>query len=118
MRQLRFLRRKLVPSILRTRPRLDALLAGVKSPFPENHLRELRRGGYAVTPGADYTPLEAHLVRTIGRYMDALVEGRLQPIHPVQVEFIAAARGERPAQNPAEKAWQKLNRDQPRRGRD
>jgi pimeloyl-ACP methyl ester carboxylesterase len=100
------------------RTRLDALLARVKSPFPEDHLRELRRGGYAVTPGADYTPLEAHLVRTIGHYMDALVEGRLQPIHPVQVEFIAAARGERPAKNPAEKAWQKLNRDQPGRGRD
>jgi uncharacterized protein YifE (UPF0438 family) len=47
-----------------------------------------------------------------------LVAGRLQPIHPVQVQFVAACRGERPAKEPVEKAWQKLKRDQPGRMRD
>ena len=87
----------------------------VRSCFPEDHLRELLKGGYAAPLSKEYSPMEAYFVRTIGHYMDALVEGRLQPIHPVQVHFIAACRGERPPRLPVETAWLKLNRDFPDR---
>ncbi|MFT3828842.1 MAG: DUF413 domain-containing protein [Opitutaceae bacterium] len=98
--------------------RIEALLAEVPSPFPEDHLRELRRGGYAVEADGDLTPMEAYLIREIGHYMDALVGGRLQPCDAYQVEFVAACRGERPAKNPAETAWRKLERRLPQRARD
>ncbi|HLP08232.1 MAG TPA: DUF413 domain-containing protein [Opitutaceae bacterium] len=97
--------------------RIEALLSEVKSPFPDDHLRELRRGGYAIETDADLTPMEAYLIREIGHYMDALVSGRLQPCDPYQVDFIAACRGERPAKLPAETAWRKLERRLPLRGR-
>lgn len=100
--------------------RLVAVLEQVKPPFPEEHIRELLRGGYDLPAGmvGGYTPLEAYLVRTIGHYMDALVAGRLQPIHPVQEQFVGACRGERPVRQPVDSAWRKLNRDLPDRERE
>ena len=86
-----------------------------RSVFPEDHLRELLKGGYAIPPGHDYSPMEAYFVRYIGRYMDALVEGRLQPFHPAQARFVAACRGQRPASLPVERAWLKLDKDLPGR---
>ncbi|HLP00448.1 MAG TPA: DUF413 domain-containing protein [Opitutaceae bacterium] len=97
--------------------RIEALLSEVKSPFPEDHLRELRRGGYAIEADGEITPMEAYLIREIGYYMDALVCGRLQPCDRYQVEFVAACRGERPARLPAETAWRKLERRLPQRVR-
>lgn len=92
-----------------------ALAAEVRSAFPEDHLRELRRGGYDLALGPHYSRIEAHLVRHIGRYMDALVDGTIRPFHPVQEHFLQVCRGEKSARYPAESAWLKLQRDFPGR---
>lgn len=98
--------------------RVLALCAEVKSPFPEDHLRELARGGYEVPADAGFSPMEAYFVRQIGHYMDALVSGRLRPFHPAQEEFIAACRGGRPPKYPVEHAWLKMDKILPQRARD
>ena len=91
-------------------------LAGeVRSPFPEAHVRELLRGGYPLGDAAGYSALEAHFIRNLGRYMDAIAAGRLAPFHPSQAHFIRAVRGEIAADNPAETAWIKFTRGHPDR---
>jgi triacylglycerol esterase/lipase EstA (alpha/beta hydrolase family) len=95
--------------------RIVDLIGSVKSPFPEDHMRELLRGGYALPAGNDCTPLEAYLIRTIGHYMDALVAGRLQPLDPSQAHFVEYCRGKGAVKFPTESAWTKLCRALPDR---
>jgi hypothetical protein len=91
------------------------LIGSVKSPFPEDHMRELLRGGYALPDGSDCTPLEAYLIRTIGHYMDAMAAGRLKPLDVSQEHFVDYCRGKTSARFPAETAWTKLCRALPDR---
>lgn len=100
--------------------RILASLDGVRSPFPADHLGVLRRGGYDLPASiaGHYTPLESYLVRTTGRYLDALAAGKLHPIHPAQEHFVAYSRGETTAAYPAETAWTKLCADLPGRQRE
>ena len=98
--------------------RVGALISRVKSPFPDDHMRELLRGGYELPAGSDCTPLEAYLIRTIGHYMDALVAGRLQPLDPSQTHFVDYCRGKGTVKYPAESAWTKLCRALPDRDKD
>lgn len=86
----------------------------VKSIFPDDHLRVLYTGGHPVPAGGHYTPIEAYCLRTLGRYMDALVAGELKPFHPAQENFIAACRGLRAPNLPAEKAWLKYDKERAR----
>lgn len=89
----------------------------VKSAFPADHLAMLDRGGYDLAlPEAEFSPLEAYLVKQMGRYLDALVAGEIQPMHPAHVQLIEECAGRRPVELPAAKAWLKLNRLHPRRG--
>ena len=91
-------------------------IQSVKSTFPADHLRELDKGGYQVELPRDFSPLEAYLVRYTGHYMDALAAGTIQPIHPMQQQFVDACRGKRKPDLPASKAWVKLNALYPDRG--
>lgn len=91
--------------------RIVQTIETVKSPFPDDHLRVLDAGGYPVPAGDGYTPIEAWCLRTMGRYMDALVAGELKPIHPLQEHFVSACRGECAPNVPAEHAWLKYNRE-------
>lgn len=96
--------------------RIVETIGQTQSIFPPDHLEWCDRGGYALpVPEAEFSVLELYLVRHLGRYMDALVTGKIQPIHPSQVQFIEECRGQRPAETPAAKAWLKLNRLHPRR---
>ncbi len=95
--------------------RVVDVIAEVKAPFPEDHMRELFRGGYSLPLGKQYTAREAYFIRELGRYMDALVAGRIAPIHPAQEHFVKACRGEVPATEEVERAWAKMNRDLPDR---
>jgi pimeloyl-ACP methyl ester carboxylesterase len=95
--------------------RLLRIVETVKPIFPEDHLNVLLTGGYAVELGKGFTPMEAYIVKNIGRYMDALVEGRLKPVDPFQSHFIAACHGEVRPTNPAETAWLKFNKAFPDR---
>jgi pimeloyl-ACP methyl ester carboxylesterase/uncharacterized protein YifE (UPF0438 family) len=89
----------------------------VPAPFPEPYMEELRKGGYAVELGADYTPLEAFMIHNLGYFMEALATGTLPAIHPIQEHFVRASRGEVQPNQPIEIAWQKFTRDYPDRRR-
>lgn len=95
--------------------RVLQVIAEVKAPFPDDHMREFARGGYNLPLGDRYSAREAYFIRELGRYMDALVSGRIAPIHPSQEHFIKACRGEVPATEEVEIAWAKMNRDFPNR---
>ncbi len=97
--------------------RLLKLLGTVPPPFPDDHLRVLWQGGYAVLLGKSYSAMEAYLIHNIGRYMDAMVAGTLKPVDPFQEHFVAACRGQVRPNQPAETAWLKFNRDYPDRSK-
>jgi uncharacterized protein YifE (UPF0438 family) len=87
----------------------------VRSPFTEEHLRELDRGGYPVALGRSYTPVEAYLIHNLGHWLDAMASGAIAPFHPAQAHFLAVVRGEARPGNPAETAWLKFVKDYPDR---
>ena len=97
--------------------RILAILTDVRSPFPEAHLEVLRKGGYDVALGPDYSPMERYFIHTVAHYMEALVAGSLTPIQPLQVQFIQACRGERAPSSDAETAWVKFTKEFPDRRR-
>lgn len=83
--------------------------------LPEEHLRELDRGGYAVALAKAYTPIEAYMIRVLGHWMDALATGRIAPADEYNEHFLAVLRGEARPQNPAETAWLKFAEEYPDR---
>ncbi len=104
--------------ILKNREAIREILriaAEVRAPYPEPHMRELRRGGYRVELGPNYTPLEAHFIRNLGLYMKAVASGALAPLEPVQEHFVRAVRGEVSPDNELETAWIKFSREYPDR---
>ncbi len=92
-------------------------IAEIKAPYPEDHLRVLLQGGFALPLGPHYSAREKYYVTAIGHYMDALVAGELAPIDPIQEHFIRACRGEAKPDNEVERAWLKFNREFPHRDR-
>ena len=91
---------------------LVARMDDVRSPFPDDHLVELRKGGYEPPADIKLTALEAHLIRNVGIYLDALAEGKIQPCHPLQTQFLEVCAGRRSPSLPAETAWVKVHRKQ------
>lgn len=91
------------------------IVAKVRAPIPEPHLREAMRGGYRVELGPQYTPLEAYYIHNLGYYLDALASGVLAPFHPSQEHFIRAIRGEVSPDSEVETAWIKFSREYPDR---
>lgn len=87
----------------------------VRPPYPEDHLRELLKGGYRLDLGNDYSPMEKYLIHTAGQWMDALAAGIVAPIHPAQEHFVQVSRGEKPPENEIETAWLKFVRGYPDR---
>lgn len=93
------------------------IIKGVQPPYPEDHLKELQRGGYHVDLGADFSPMEIYIIRTMGHWLDALATGAIAPFHPVQTQFIRVSRGKKVPENEAETAWLKFVKKYPdRRG--
>ena len=87
----------------------------VRSPFPDDFLRELDKGGYAVALGPSYSAMEAYFIHRIGHFMEAMAAGDLVPFHPSQSHFVKAVRGEVRAENEVETAWIKFVHDYPDR---
>jgi uncharacterized alpha/beta hydrolase family protein len=95
--------------------RILKLIEGVKSPFPDDHLRELFKGGYQVDLGDDYSPIGKYCIRMVGHWMDALTSGSIAPIHPFQAHFVEVFRGRQSPDNPVEKAWARFIAEYPDR---
>lgn len=88
----------------------------VKSRYPAIHLSQFDRGGYNLAlPEKEFSALERYVVRTVGRYVDALASGELSPIDPLQQQFIDECQGRRQADSPLAQLWLKLNRFAPDR---
>jgi pimeloyl-ACP methyl ester carboxylesterase len=92
-----------------------AAIEAVKSIYPPEHLAVLDEGGYALALEREFTPLESFLIRSMGRYLDALAWGQLQPFHPELKKFVDACRGRGHASTPAVSAWRKMERHFPER---
>jgi pimeloyl-ACP methyl ester carboxylesterase len=84
------------------------LIEKVRSPFPEDHLKLLVKGGYQGELPEGFSAMEAFLIRTIGYYMQGMDTGAISPVHPIQQHFLQACRGEVAPQNDAESAWIKF----------
>ena len=95
--------------------RIVKIIDEVRPLFPEDHLKEILKGGYRVELGKDYTPLEKYFIRTFGHWMDALASGIVSPFHPAQVHFVQVCRGEKSPEITIEAAWLKFNKDYPDR---
>jgi pimeloyl-ACP methyl ester carboxylesterase len=91
--------------------RVVNLINEVRPPFPEEHLKELLKGGYPLPAGAEFSPVEGYLIRTVGHWMEALATGAIAPIHPDQADFLRACRGEKSPGNDAESAWIKFTKE-------
>ncbi len=93
---------------------VDAI-SRVKSPFPESHIKVLKRGGYDVDLDEDYSKKEKHYIRTMGKYLYAVASGRLEYLgSPTLERFVKVAQGEVKAKTDVEGAWSKFIVDYPR----
>ena len=88
------------------------LVAGVKSAFPEEHLDYLSMGGFDVELDNTYSDIEKMIIHSIGIYLRALANSRLEPI-PVNEPFLAVVHGKRKAKDYFETAWLKFSGDYP-----
>jgi pimeloyl-ACP methyl ester carboxylesterase len=94
---------------------LVKLIEEVKSAYPEDHLREMDRGGYRIPPGSGYTPLEAFVIHEYGYYLDALAMGRIAPCDEVTAHLVAVLQGRSRPRPPIETAWLKFAKEYPDR---
>jgi pimeloyl-ACP methyl ester carboxylesterase len=88
-------------------------MATVKTIFPETHLRLLQQGGYEVTLGEAYSAKAQYAIRSYGKYLMALSQDRLMPLHPEEVRFVAVVNGEQAPKDDAEKGWLRFLREYP-----
>jgi hypothetical protein len=95
--------------------RINRLIEEVKSPFPEAHLKELQKGGFSVDLGKEFSPLESHIIRSIGLWLEALAAGTITPFDSAQEHFIKVYKGEISPENESETAWLKFVRKFPDR---
>jgi pimeloyl-ACP methyl ester carboxylesterase/uncharacterized protein YifE (UPF0438 family) len=90
----------------------------VKSRYPADHLSQFDRGGYDLDlPASEFTPTERYVVKSIGRYIDALASGEIAPIDELQQQFVDECNGRRRPESPTTQLWLKLNRFAPDRAR-
>lgn len=93
--------------------RLFDIVEKVKAPFPDDHMAELLKGGYDVTLSPDYPPIGAHCIRYVGHWLEALADGRIAPLDPVQSHFVEVCQGKAEADTPIEEAWLRFIRELP-----
>ncbi|XPF93602.1 lipase family alpha/beta hydrolase [Colwellia sp. RE-S-Sl-9] len=88
-------------------------MSGIKSIFPESHLKILVNGGFDVNLTNDYSLRSQHLISYAGKYIVMLVKGMLKPINSQQESYIKAIRGEVEATTEMEKEFIKFMREYP-----
>jgi len=85
--------------------RVVEIIEEVTAPFPEEHMKELVKGGYDVDLGKEYSPIGRHCIKTVGRWMEALDSGAIKPIYPEQTHFVQVCRNEKSPDSDLEKDW-------------
>lgn len=69
-------------------------ISGVKSAFPESHIKILIEGGFDITLDDRYSPLTQYIIRYAGKYLTLLVNDRIESINAQHERFTQAIRGE------------------------
>ncbi len=91
--------------------RIVAAVESVRTPYPDDHIREIERGGYDIALGAGaFSATERFVLARFARYLDALVEGRLDPALPYQRQFVDECRGLRKPESPLALTWLRFDR--------
>jgi hypothetical protein len=80
-------------------------IALIDNIYPESHLQALNQGGVNVELGDSYDPVTKYVVQNMGKYVFALVNGELEPFHPLQRQFIQVIKGEIAPSTTLEKEW-------------
>jgi len=87
---------------------------GVKSIFPESHMKILVNGGFDVKLNDSYSPVTKHLIQYAGKYLVLLVNGVIEPFHPQQEHFIQAVQGKISANKDTERGFMMFMQEYPR----
>jgi len=95
--------------------RVLRVISSVRSPFPEEHLAELQKGGYDLPLVGDYSPIGRYCIRHIGHWLEALAAGRLAPFDDQHRHFLKVVRGESEADTPVAKDWLRFIKEYPQR---
>ena len=95
--------------------RVLRVISSVRSPFPEDHLAELLKGGYDLPLVGDYSPIGRYCIRHIGHWLEALAAGRLAPFDEQHHHFLKVVKGESEADTPVEKDWLRFIKEYPQR---
>lgn len=95
--------------------RILTIIETAKAPFPNDHMRELVKGGYQVPLGEGYPPLGKFCIHHIGHWLDALASGRIAPVDPIQTHFVQVCKGEETPDTPIEKSWLRFIKEYPLR---
>ncbi|MCF6211233.1 MAG: alpha/beta hydrolase [Gammaproteobacteria bacterium] len=88
-------------------------MSGVKSIFPESHMKILVNGGFDVKLNDSYSPVTKHLIQYAGKYLVFLANGVIEPFHPQQEHFIQAIQGEISANKDIEREFIMFMREYP-----
>jgi hypothetical protein len=89
-------------------------IGGMKSSYPESHIKANIAGGYDIVLDEDYTDKEKYFIRTRGKYMSLLADSTLGTLDDTTLEhFVEVAQGRAKARTDAETAWLKFSQDYP-----
>ncbi len=102
--------------ILENKEMIDHLFSrmeGVKSFYPESHLKIFRQGGYEVTLTDDYSPIAQYVIHSQGKYWMAVSDGTLKPFFPEQERFLRVVKGEEPPKFQVVKDWLRFLKEYP-----
>jgi len=89
------------------------LIGKYKTHYPESHMKYLVKGGYDIQLPDSYSDQEKYAIHNLGKFLNALAKGRIQPADKYEVRFVAVMNGEREPSLFTESAWLKFRRDFP-----
>ena len=89
------------------------LFGKYKTRFPESHMKYLVKGGYDVQLPDSYSDYEKYAVHYLGKFLNALANGLIQPADKYEARFVAVINGKGKPSLFTESAWLKFRTDFP-----
>jgi pimeloyl-ACP methyl ester carboxylesterase len=89
------------------------LIAKYKTYFPESHMKYLVKGGYDIQLPDSYSEHEKYAIHYLGKFLNALAKGLIQPTEKYEARFVAVLNGETKPSLFTESAWLKFRADFP-----
>jgi pimeloyl-ACP methyl ester carboxylesterase len=88
---------------------VGAILANTQTGLPQAHLAYLRRSGFDVDAGERFSPRDQYYLKHYGRYLQALAQGKLQPLNARQQKLQLMLRGQTTPPSEIAAAWLKYS---------